>query len=142
MLYPLEVQKRVIGVLAFGSRQQPFELTDAEITKTQQYVLHIATAINNARLHAELSTTKIQLAETERIVALTDRLQEKEKEYSTLVEHINLGVYRNSGGVHGKFLGSSTLAMEICLALLQVFIMASCAHSCCHVFIKSYKSPC
>ncbi len=104
LLYPLEIQKRVIGVLAFGKRHQSFALTEDEIAKIQQYVLQIATAINNARLYAELGTTKIQLAETERIVALTNRLQEKEIEYYTLVENINLGVYRNTDEIHGKFL--------------------------------------
>ena len=51
---PLEFQKKVIGVMAFGDTRQSFELTEADLEKIQRYVNQLATAINNARLYAEL----------------------------------------------------------------------------------------
>lgn len=104
IFYPLEVQDRVFGILAFGKYYQSFDLSQEQILKIQSYVIQIATAINNAKLYEDLRATKIQLAETEKIVALTNSLREKEKEYRNLVENINLGVYRNTGGSQGRFI--------------------------------------
>lgn len=104
IFYPLEVQDRVFGVLSFAKYNQAFALTKEQILKIQNYVVQIATAINNAKLYEDLRATKIQLAETERIVTLTNSLREKEKEYRNLVENINLGVYRNTGDSQGKIL--------------------------------------
>ncbi len=104
IFYPLEVQDRVFGVLSFAKYNQAFALTKEQMLKIQSYVVQIATAINNAKLYEDLRATKTQLAETERIVALTNSLREKEKEYRNLVENINLGVYRNTGDAQGKIL--------------------------------------
>lgn len=104
ILYPLEVQDRVVGVLAFGKHEKTLDLTESQIIRIQNYVIQLATAINNAKVYEDLRSTKIQLAETERIVALTTSLREKEKEYRNLVENINLGVYRNSGDGQGRIL--------------------------------------
>lgn len=104
ILYPLEVQDRVVGVLAFGRCHETLDLTEIQVIKIQNYVVQLATAINNAKLYEDLRSTKIQLAETEKIVALTTSLREKEKEYRNLVENINLGVYRNSIDSQGKIL--------------------------------------
>ena len=114
IFYPLEVQDRVFGVLSFAKYNQAFALTKEQMLKIQSYVVQIATAINNAKLYEDLRETKIQLAETERIVALTNSLREKEKEYRNLVENINLGVYRNTGDAQGKILKANQ-------ALAQMF---------------------
>ena len=33
-----------------------------------------------------------------------EELQKSEEKYRTLVENVNIGVYRNTGGPHGRFL--------------------------------------
>lgn len=118
IFYPLEVQDRVFGVLSFAQYHQTFNLTQEQILKIQNYVVQIATAINNAKLYEDLRATKIQLAETEKIVALSNQLREKEKEYRNLVENINLGVYRNSGDSNGRILKANQ-------ALVRMFGYAS-----------------
>jgi len=50
---PIEIQKKVIGVIAFTHTEKTFNLTKSEINKVQRYVSHIAAAINNARLTEE-----------------------------------------------------------------------------------------
>jgi len=50
LIYPLEVQNKLVGTISFGDTQNHFELTPDEILKIRRYVAHIAAAINNARL--------------------------------------------------------------------------------------------
>ncbi|MBF0240441.1 MAG: hypothetical protein HQM12_22280 [SAR324 cluster bacterium] len=71
VLYPVEVRGHVIGLLHFGNTKTYYDLQEAEIEKIQRYVSQIASAINNAKLFEELKTTRIQLAESEKVAAMT-----------------------------------------------------------------------
>lgn len=72
LLYPLECQKKVIGIISFGDSRNFFALSESDIEKIRRYVSQIAAAINNARLSEE---TQLALSET----------KEKEQE----IAHIN-----------------------------------------------------
>lgn len=50
LICPLEVQEKVIGVINFVNTQKPFQLSEADIRRVQEYVANIASAINNAYL--------------------------------------------------------------------------------------------
>ncbi|MBF0236779.1 MAG: hypothetical protein HQM12_03675 [SAR324 cluster bacterium] len=71
LMYPLEVQEHVIGTIAFAKYHDFFDLEEDTIYKIQRYVAQVATAIHNARVHDELKTTRVQLAESEKIAAMT-----------------------------------------------------------------------
>jgi diguanylate cyclase (GGDEF)-like protein len=62
LLLPLVVQNKVIGAIDFFLISKNLVLTEENIKKIQQYVSHLATAINNARLaeetHKALQETK------------------------------------------------------------------------------------
>jgi transcriptional regulator with GAF, ATPase, and Fis domain len=58
LIYPIEFQKNIIGVIAFGNSLESFKLSEFDIDKIRRYVTHISTAINNARLFKELETAK------------------------------------------------------------------------------------
>ena len=58
LLLPLEVQNQVIGSINFYRMEEDLRLTDEDIEKIQNYVSHLATAINNARLFQELDEAK------------------------------------------------------------------------------------
>ncbi|MGK5091692.1 SpoIIE family protein phosphatase [Deltaproteobacteria bacterium TL4] len=53
LFYPMEIQQKVIGVIAFGHSTTPFELTDDQVFKTQRYIAPISNAINNVNLLAQ-----------------------------------------------------------------------------------------
>lgn len=55
---PMEFQKNVIGVMAFGDDRQSFKLAKDDLDKIQRYVNQIAITINNARLFEELNEAK------------------------------------------------------------------------------------
>lgn len=50
LLYPMEIQNKVIGVIAFGHSTAPFTLTDQQIISTQRYIAPISNAIHNVNL--------------------------------------------------------------------------------------------
>jgi adenylate cyclase len=75
LMYPLEIQNKVIGLISFGNTKESFELVDEDINKIQRYVTQVATAINNAELHYDLKTTKVQLAESEKIASMTQTFE-------------------------------------------------------------------
>jgi PAS domain S-box-containing protein len=58
LLLPLEVQNQVIGSINLYRMEEDLRLTDEDIEKIQNYVSHLATAINNARLFQELEGAK------------------------------------------------------------------------------------
>ncbi|MGK5092810.1 adenylate/guanylate cyclase domain-containing protein [Deltaproteobacteria bacterium TL4] len=71
LFYPLNVQNKVIGALCFANFYTPFTLLEPELATIERYVTQIATAINNAQVYEDLKHTKVQLAETEKIAAMT-----------------------------------------------------------------------
>lgn len=71
LFFPLKVHQQIIGEVVFGNSQDYFELDEAIIHKIHRYVDQIATAINNARLYEDLKSTRVQLAETEKIARMT-----------------------------------------------------------------------
>ncbi|MBF0351884.1 MAG: GAF domain-containing protein [SAR324 cluster bacterium] len=71
LMYPLEVQGKVMGMIGFSNLEGSFALSEEQIYQIQRYVTQIATSINNARLHEELKTTRMQLAESEKVAAMT-----------------------------------------------------------------------
>ncbi len=58
LFLPLEVQNEVIGAINFFRISKNLLLTEEGITRIQQYVFHLATAINNARMAEEIMTAK------------------------------------------------------------------------------------
>ncbi|NOY68588.1 MAG: response regulator [Deltaproteobacteria bacterium] len=61
LMLPLEVQNQTIGCVTFYGTTQEFDLSQKNISRAQQYVSQVATAINNARLAEE---TQLALLET------------------------------------------------------------------------------
>jgi signal transduction histidine kinase/CheY-like chemotaxis protein len=53
LIFPVEFQGDVIGALYFGHTVQPFEITEDDLASIQRYVVHIASAVRNARLFQE-----------------------------------------------------------------------------------------
>ncbi len=97
LCFPLEIQFNTIGVIFFGNRKQPFSLKHQQLETIQHYVTNVATAINNARLYEDLKNTRIQLAESEKIAAMTRTFEKfvPKQFLSRLagqgIEHIQLG---------------------------------------------------
>lgn len=58
LLFPLEIEDRVIGAIYFGDTRQPFQLSDGEIRSIERYVTHVATAIKNSRLLEQAETAR------------------------------------------------------------------------------------
>ena len=50
LLSPLLIENRAIGCIFFSAKDQPFDLTEAEIKSIERYVVQMGTAIRNARL--------------------------------------------------------------------------------------------
>jgi class 3 adenylate cyclase len=71
LICPLEVHGVLVGRITFGRRQGPLLLGPDELQKVRRYIPQIATAVNNARLYETLRTTRAELAETEKIAAMT-----------------------------------------------------------------------
>ncbi|MBF0238740.1 MAG: HAMP domain-containing protein [SAR324 cluster bacterium] len=71
LMYPLEVQNEVIGLIGFSSVDEPFDLTEELILKIQRYVTQLGAAIHNAQLYEQLKTTRFQLEESEKVAAMT-----------------------------------------------------------------------
>jgi len=53
LLCPLEIQGEVVGLLYFGSTSSKFDLAGRDISAIERYVVHVATAVRNARLFEE-----------------------------------------------------------------------------------------
>jgi len=58
LFLPLKVQNKIIGAIDFFRISTTFVLTEDNIQRIQQYVSHIAAAINNARMSEEIITAK------------------------------------------------------------------------------------
>ncbi len=69
--FPLMVRSQVIGCAGFYNLSEKMLLTEEDILKTQKNLVLASTAINNAKIYSDLQKAKIQLAETEKIKALT-----------------------------------------------------------------------
>jgi class 3 adenylate cyclase len=98
LMCPLEVHGVVVGRITFASRKGPLVLGQEQLAKVRRYIPQIATAVNNARLYETLRTTRAELAETEKVAAMT-RTFEKFVPRQFLrrvakdgLEHIALGV--------------------------------------------------
>ena len=50
LLSPLLIENRAIGCIFFSAKDQPFDLTEADIKSIERYVVQMGTAIRNARL--------------------------------------------------------------------------------------------
>ncbi len=75
LIYPLQVQDTMIGALFFGNMHQAFSLSEEKIRSIQRYVTHVGSALNNAKVYDDLKTTRIQLAESEKIAAMTQNFE-------------------------------------------------------------------
>lgn len=69
--FPLMVSQKVIGVVGFYKITGKLMLSEQDIMHAQEYLVQASTAINNARIYHDLKKTKIQLAESEKINALS-----------------------------------------------------------------------
>ncbi|MGK5092558.1 adenylate/guanylate cyclase domain-containing protein [Deltaproteobacteria bacterium TL4] len=68
---PLSFHGEAIGVINFGNSRKPFDLVESDIVRIQLYVNQISNAIYNAQQYEALKATKIQLAESAKITAMT-----------------------------------------------------------------------
>ncbi len=66
---------------------------------------------------AELNRVRRRIAKLELLEEshrkIEKELRESEKKYRTLVENVNIGVYRNTGGSHGRFLQANPAIAKI-----------------------------
>jgi signal transduction histidine kinase/CheY-like chemotaxis protein len=58
VVFPLEFEGSVIGMIYFGHTESEFDLSEEELTKIQRYVVQISTAIRNARLFEEVKEAR------------------------------------------------------------------------------------
>ncbi|MFC1850330.1 two-component regulator propeller domain-containing protein [candidate division CSSED10-310 bacterium] len=70
LLMPLKVQNRVIGTINFFRVAKGENLTQTDIQKIEQYVSHLATAINNALLFEALDEAKKVAEEAKKIAEM------------------------------------------------------------------------
>ncbi|MBF0353318.1 MAG: GAF domain-containing protein [SAR324 cluster bacterium] len=75
IMFPLLIQDKPIGTLVFAHTTEPFSLREEDLDKIQRYVTQIASAVNNAYLYESLKTTRLQLAESERVAAMIQTFQ-------------------------------------------------------------------
>jgi len=61
---PLEIESKVIGVIAFGRMQETMQLSPDEIDRIQRYVTPLATGIRNARLFDETRAARAEAEES------------------------------------------------------------------------------
>lgn len=92
LIVPLNVQGKVIGIINFVNTQEPFTLTDDDISNIERYVAQVASSINNAYL-----VKKTQHA--------FQRAKDKERE----IQHLNMVIQATNASLDFDQVFSSIL---------------------------------
>ena len=64
LVYPLELQNKVIGTISFGYTKEYLRMTTDELDSLQRYITQITAAIHNAQLYEEIHNQKLLLENT------------------------------------------------------------------------------
>jgi class 3 adenylate cyclase len=97
LFIPLTVQNNPIGLLLLAHTERNIALPEEDIAYVERFAVQVATAINNANLYYHLREARLQLAESERIIALTQTFEKfVPREFLNRIakdgfEHIRLG---------------------------------------------------
>ncbi|MBF0239414.1 MAG: GAF domain-containing protein [SAR324 cluster bacterium] len=75
LLFPLIIQNKAIGTMVFSHTEEPFILEEQDLERIQRYVSQVASAVHNAHLYSQLKQTRFQLAESQKIMAMTQTFQ-------------------------------------------------------------------
>lgn len=92
MLFPLEIQGEVLGVIAFGNTRAPFEADERLLEVIARYVTQIVTAIHNARLFDSAEKARAAALEADRSKSsfLANISQELRRPLNAIVGHTEL----------------------------------------------------
>jgi len=111
-----------IGLLVAGNRAERAEFhTRIQADSPEQvtlasFAIQTGTALRNVRLYQEVQKEKEELQQltkyqeelvrqrTAELEQQKEALRRSEEQFRTLVENVNIGVYRNTGGPRGRFL--------------------------------------
>jgi len=94
---PLKSLNKLTGRVAMG------DFSVYPKVKTEDEVGQLTDSFIDMSKQLEKSITKLQNEITERKRA-AEALRESEEEHRTLIENLSVGVYRNTGGPHGRFI--------------------------------------
>ncbi|MBF0240156.1 MAG: transporter substrate-binding domain-containing protein, partial [SAR324 cluster bacterium] len=98
LIYPLEVQGKIIGTITFANTHHAFQVIDQDLQRINNYLTHVATAINNARMSEETKAMHARLNLIHHISQIVSEHLELEKATSVFIEEAVKAIYPEGSG--------------------------------------------